>query len=394
MSVTAPLLEVADLGKRYPVLSHRGERLAALWDLLRGRAPRRHVDVLQAVSFAVRPGESLAVIGENGAGKSTLLKLVTGVLTPSSGHVQRRGSIGALLELGAGFHPELSGRDNVRLSAALYGLDARALAEKLPEIEAFADIGNYLDEPVKHYSSGMVVRLGFAIIAAVRPDLLITDEVLAVGDERFQKKCIRWLDEYLAGGGTLLLVSHSVYHVQKLCRRALWLHDGRVQALGDVFDVSQRYLAWQEARSDTAVLARDPGAEYRVVGWTVNGEAGEGGVRIAMGAPLSVEAVLAAPDERSPVCLCGLVRADGTPVYGVSSEMDGVVGEAQGGRQFRFRLQFPSLDLLPGEYRLRVHALDPEALRLFDSHERPLLVSGSAREYGLVRLPHRWGTQA
>ena len=196
-----PLVRVAGLGKRYPVLGHRGDRVSALWDVVRGRPPRRVVSVLEGVSFEVQPGESLAVIGENGAGKSTLLKLLTGVLTPSAGSVSTRGSIGALLELGAGFHPELSGRDNVRLSAALHGLDAATLAAKLPEIEAFADIGAYLDEPVKHYSSGMVVRLGFAVVAAVRPQLLITDEVLAVGDENFQRKCIRWLDEYLATGG-------------------------------------------------------------------------------------------------------------------------------------------------------------------------------------------------
>src|SRR5690606_37495372 len=119
-----------------------------------------------------------------------------------------------------------------------YGLEPRMLAAKLPEIEAFADIGANIDEPVKHYSSGMVVRLGFAVIAAVRPELLVTDEVLAVGDENFQRKCIRWIDGYLAGGGTLLLVSHSMYHVQKLCRRALWLDAGRVAMAGDVFDVS------------------------------------------------------------------------------------------------------------------------------------------------------------
>ena len=146
--MSTPLVEVRVLGKRYPVLGHRGDRASALWDVLRGRPARRHVAVLEDVSFAVSPGESLAILGENGAGKSTLLKLVTGVLTPSVGSVATRGRIGALLELGAGFHPELSGRDNVRLAAALHGLDAKALAAKLPEIEAFADIGRYLDEPV------------------------------------------------------------------------------------------------------------------------------------------------------------------------------------------------------------------------------------------------------
>ncbi|TNJ35548.1 ABC transporter ATP-binding protein [Arenimonas terrae] len=387
-----PLVRVAGLGKRYPVLGHRGDRISALWDVVRGRPPRRVVSVLEDVNFEVRPGESLAVIGENGAGKSTLLKLLTGVLTPSRGSVSTRGSIGALLELGAGFHPELSGRDNVRLSAALHGLDASTLAARLPEIEAFADIGGYIDEPVKHYSSGMVVRLGFAVIAAVRPQLLITDEVLAVGDENFQRKCIRWLDDYLATGGTLLLVSHSMYHVQKLCRRAIWLHEGRVAALGDVFEVSQRYLAAQEARQAVEAAAPVPAGrpEFSVESVAINGSDGQGPATVLAGDRLVQDVVLHSRDGRAPVMLNGWVRADGTPVYGVSSEMDGIAAEALGDGRFRFRLCFEPLTLLPGSYRLRTHALDPEGLRLFDTLDREVEVAGQAREYGLVRLPHRW----
>jgi len=387
-----PLVVATGLGKRYPVLGHRGDRISALWDVLRQRPARRVVSVLEGVGFEVHAGESLAIIGENGAGKSTLLKLVTGVLTPSEGSVSTRGSIGALLELGAGFHPELSGRDNVRLSAALHGLDAEALAAKMPEIEAFADIGAYLDEPVKHYSSGMVVRLGFAVIAAVRPALLITDEVLAVGDENFQRKCIRWLDDYLAGGGTLLLVSHSMYHVQKLCRKALWLDQGRVAAQGDVFDVSQRYLAAQEARladqPDPPAAVGRP--EYTVESVSINGVAGHGAVVVACGGRLVQEVVLHSRDGRTPVMLNGWVRADGTPVYGVSSEMDGARAQPLGEGRFRYRLCFDALSLLPGSYRLRASAMDTEGLRLFDTIDREVTVTGEAREYGLVRLPHRW----
>jgi lipopolysaccharide transport system ATP-binding protein len=388
----APLVVATGLAKRYPVLGHRGDRVSALWDVIRQRPPRRVVSVLEGVDFEVHAGESLAIIGENGAGKSTLLKLVTGVLTPSEGSVTTRGSVGALLELGAGFHPELSGRDNVRLSAALHGLDAAALAEKLPEIEAFADIGAYLDEPVKHYSSGMVVRLGFAVIAAVRPALLITDEVLAVGDENFQRKCIRWLDDYLAEGGTLLMVSHSMYHVQKLCRRALWLDQGRVAARGDVFEVSQRYLAAQEARQ----LARDEEPapvgrpEFAVESVSINGVPGHGPVAVACGDRLVQDVVLQGRDGRTPVMLNGWVRADGTPVYGVSSEMDRARAQPLGDGRFRFRLCFDPLALLPGSYRLRASAMDTEGLRLFDTIDREVTVTGEAREYGLVRLPHRW----
>jgi lipopolysaccharide transport system ATP-binding protein len=211
------LVETHALGKSYPLVFHSRDRLRALGRLLLGRRDVNAVPVLRDISLRVRRGESLGLIGENGAGKSTLLKLLTGVLTPTTGTVHVNGRIGALLELGAGFHPDYSGRDNIALSASLYGLSANETRAKLDEIVAFADIGRYIEEPIKHYSSGMVVRLGFAIIAALKPDLLITDEVLAVGDEAFQKKCVRWIEEYLSNGGTLILVSHSMYHRRAGC---------------------------------------------------------------------------------------------------------------------------------------------------------------------------------
>ncbi len=392
--MSAPLVVADGLCKRYPVLGHAGDRTHALWDLMRGRPPRRQVSVLEGIGFEVRPGESLGIIGENGAGKSTLLKLVTGVLTPSAGSVKTTGGVGALLELGAGFHPEYSGRENVRMAAALYGLDDATLARKLPEIEAFADIGAYLDEPVKHYSTGMVVRLGFAVIAAVRPALLITDEVLSVGDESFQKKCTRWIDDYLADGGTLLLVSHSMYHVQKLCRQAIWLHEGRIEAQGDVFDVTQRYLAWHEAkqRGEDANAPVPPPQSGGYVIESINGDAAVIGapLRLQQGDGLHHEVIVRAPPGPAPVLMCGWVRADGTAVYGTSSEMAGVFAEPLGKGRFRFRLVFDALPLLPGSYLLRTHVLDAEGLRMFCTSEREVMLTGATRELGIARLPHRW----
>ncbi len=388
----APLVQVEGLGKRYPIVGQRGDRVHALWDILRGLAPRRTVSVLGDVSFSVRRGESLGIIGENGAGKSTLLKLITGVLTPSSGSVHTQGRIGALLELGAGFHPEYSGLDNVRMTAALHGLAGAALTEKLPEILAFADIGDYIHEPVKHYSSGMIVRLGFAVTAALRPDLLITDEILAVGDESFQRKCIRWIDDYLSEGGTLLLVSHGIYHVQKLCSHALWLSGGKVQAFGDVFDVTQAYMAWHERKSTRAEEAQDSieSNEYAIVESSINGEFGLTPIVLQPHSPLLVEAVLQSVDTRAPVFSVGIVRVDGSPVYGLASDMETIVPEALGGNRFRFRLLFDALPLLPGEYHVRLHPLDPEGVRLFGTLTRTLVVRGASRELGMVQLPHRW----
>jgi lipopolysaccharide transport system ATP-binding protein len=393
--VNAPaLLAVQGLGKAYPRSGDPRARAAALGRAILGR-PVERLPVLSDVSFEVRRGESLGIIGENGAGKSTLLKLLSGVLHPTTGTVQRHGTLGALLELGAGFDPERTGRENIALSGGLIGLGGEGLRRNFDEIVAFADIGRYLDEPVKHYSSGMVVRLGFAVVAALKPDLLVTDEVLAVGDESFQKKCVRWIEGYLDGGGTLLLVAHSMYHVQKLCRHALWLQAGKVQAYGDVFEVTQDYLAWHERKSardlGSDIQADYSGSEYRVTGVRLNGGE-DASLLLAAGDALELDVTLYGPDGATPRFGFGLLRADGTPVYGSTSEIDGAEGERVDATHVRYRLLLESLPLLPGAYTLKLHATDPEGLRLFDTVERGLTIRGASREFGLVRLAHRWLT--
>ncbi|OBS31918.1 hypothetical protein A9O67_11405 [Tepidimonas fonticaldi] len=343
-------------------------------------------------------GQSLGVIGANGAGKSTLLKLVAGVARASRGHVERRGRVAALLELGAGFHPEYTGRDNALLACALQGLSAAQARDALPHILAFADIGAHIDLPLKTYSSGMVVRLGFAVMTALRPDLLITDEVLAVGDEAFQKKCMAWMERFLADGGTLLLVSHGMYHVQKLCHHALWLHRGRVQAHGDALAVTRDYLAWHERQAaapplqdESAVLrAAGDAAPYRVVRWWVDGAVPHGPLTVGTGDALTVSGVVVAPDGAHPHVAVGWARADGSPVYGVVSDMDGVRLQRLDAHHHGFALRFDGLPLLPGDYELRLHAMDAQALRLFDQVQVTVRVRGDSRELGWVRLPHRW----
>ncbi len=386
------LVHADGLGKAYPKVHRSGDRLRALGRLLFSRSDPDRTSVLRDVNLEIRRGESLGLIGANGAGKSTLLKLITGVLTPSTGSVQVNGEIGALLELGAGFHPEYSGRDNIAMSAALHGLTGAQLRERLPEIIAFADIGEYIDEPVKHYSSGLGVRLGFAVIAALKPDLLVTDEVLAVGDESFQKKCVQWMKDYLAGGGTLILVSHSMYHVQKLCRHACWLRDGEVAMAGDVFDVTQAYLAWHERKSAPAASREiaQGSLEFSVIEAHLNGHGGDTPLLLDGGDTLRVRAHIHSREGRVPCVAVGVVRADGTPVYGVSTEMDAHVPERVAENEYAIEIAFADLALLPGSYSVRVHPLDPEGVRVFDTLERGLTIRGASREFGLVRLPHRW----
>ena len=329
------------------------------------------------------------MIGENGAGKSTLLKIVAGVIPPTRGSVTVNGRVGALLELGSGFHPDYTGLANIDLAAALLGLGPEEIAAKRDEIIAFADIGEHIHDPIKHYSSGMVVRLGFAVATALRPHILITDEVLAVGDESFQKKCVAWMEDYLRDGGTLLLCSHSMYHVQKLCRDALWLRGGRVERYGAAMDVTQAYLAFHEEKS---AKAKEPIAS------AVAASAGVYALQslelasdtLGQGDALSVRGEVYSPDGRAPVVLVGIVRADGTPVYGVATDMEGVSPTRVAEDKFRFSLFLPDLPLLPGKYFVRAHAMDPEGVRLFDHVERPLVITGQSREMGFVRLAHRW----
>lgn len=392
--MTQPLVQVAGVSKFYPRVHRPWERLRAFAALLRGKELLQGAQVLQDVSFEIMPGESYGIIGENGAGKSTLLKVLTGVISPSRGSVIVRPRVAALLELGAGFQPDFSGLDNVRMKAALLGMTPGQLDQRMDQILAFADIGEYVHEPVKHYSSGMVVRLGFAVVAASDPELLITDEVLAVGDESFQKKCIQWMESFLKKGNSLLLVSHSMFLVQKLCQRALWLHEGKAHMQGDVFDVTQSYLAWHEARGERARQQReDVSGEsgiYRIEKFELPGADPQGELELRQGESLDVSVNLISPDGRPPVALFGIVRADGTAIYGVASDFDGIEAEQLDSGRYRYRLRFNDLPLLPGSYSIRAHAMDPEGLRVCDTSEKRFRVKGQSRELGFVRLQHDW----
>ncbi len=384
------LLNVSHVSKTFPRIGRHGAGFAALARLLMAKPSTDGFHSLTDIDFIVRRGESFALVGENGAGKSTLLKIIAGVLQPSAGSAKRIGTVGALLELGAGFHPEYTGRENLKLSAALQGLTGAAFAAQLDSIIAFADIGEHIDAPIKTYSSGMVVRLGFALVTALKPDLLITDEVLAVGDESFQNKCISWMERYLADGGTLLLVSHSLYHVKKLTHRAVWLDHGAMRMVGSSADVSIAYQAFHEAKragAKQAALANDDRdastlGQYAVTDLQLTDITMTG---------MTVRGRIKSRDGRRPQVALGIVRMDGTPVYGTTSEIDGFALRGAGSGAFEFALTFTEWALLPAAYKLRAHAMDPEGMRVYDTVERDFTVLGDSREQGLVRLPHRWG---
>jgi lipopolysaccharide transport system ATP-binding protein len=239
---------VSGLSKRYKIYPDSWSRVM---EWASGGRMRKHAEkwALRGVSFEVPRGSSLGVVGANGAGKSTLLKILAGTTLPTSGTYSIEGRLGSLLELGAGFHPEFSGKDNIFMNAAIMGISKAEVRERFEELAEFAEVGEYLLRPVRTYSSGMSMRLAFAVAMMSRPDVLILDEVLAVGDQHFQKKCMDKVREIRMSGTTVLFVSHSVYHVRQICDNAIWIHDGAVVTSGNPINVTDEYVNFQYALS-------------------------------------------------------------------------------------------------------------------------------------------------
>jgi ABC-type polysaccharide/polyol phosphate transport system ATPase subunit len=311
--------------------------------LRRKLPPKRELWALRDVDFEIEPGETFGIVGQNGSGKSTLLKLIAGVFTPSSGTVEAGGRIGSLIEIGAGFHPEFTGTENVYLSAAIHGLSRSYVDQHIDEIIEFAELEDFADVAVKTYSTGMYMRLGFSVAMNVQPDILLLDEVLAVGDEAFQHKCLGKIWDYKRGGGTMVFVSHSPAAVEQLCDRAILLEQGRLVELGTAEEVVRAYHRRLAARrpgvSTERVIGRSTGScqihEVRAVG-------GDQGIRdrFMEGEPFAVEAWL-----RSETGVSGAQLT---------------IGFRDGGGHPLASQRTPALDLQPGELQpVRLHLHEP-----------------------------------
>jgi lipopolysaccharide transport system ATP-binding protein len=252
--VSSPIVEFRGVSKSYPIYSTPSARLKEL-ALFNRKSFHSDFWALRDVDFEIYPGETFCVVGENGSGKSTLLQMVAGILHPTSGDVRVRGRVAALLELGTGFNPEFTGRDNVYVSAAILGLTHKEIDGKFRQIEEFAEIGAFIDQPVKTYSSGMAIRLAFAVAIHVDPEILLVDEALAVGDMYFRQRCLRKVHELRSNGVTILFVSHAMSEVKSIGDRAMWLESGRVKELGSTDMVAARYSAAM-VQKDNAYITR------------------------------------------------------------------------------------------------------------------------------------------
>jgi len=382
------------LSKTYKLRRERGRTLKETF--LRQYAPAEHVQALHDVSFTVEPGGSFGVVGANGSGKSTLLKLLAGTAKPTSGALEVNGRVTALLEIGAGFHPDFSGRENAYLNGSLLGLKRNAVDRAMPAIEEFADLGRFFDAAVKTYSSGMYMRLGFSVAVHLDPDVLLVDEVLAVGDEYFQHKCFAKIAEFRANKKTIVLVSHDLGTVARLCDRAIWLDEGRVAAAGAPHDVINAYhvkVGEKEQRERAArgeIGARWGSKEIEVTRARILGPDGAERAVLESGKPAVIEiAFRNARGVTDAVFGVYVYRDDGTGVYGTNTLMDGVHVPVMKDGLARFEID--ELALLPGAFDVDIGIIDPQD-RYYDYLQKGLQfrVIGHSREVGVARLPHRW----
>ena len=427
-----PVLRVQSVSKEYKLYPTPRSRLKAL---ITGKATHRSHWALRDVSFELQRGECIGVIGDNGAGKSSLLKLLAGTLQPSQGRIERVGRVTAILELGAGFHPDFSGRDNLYFGGSLIGISREEMERLEPEIIEFCELGEALDRPVKTYSSGMTVRLAFALVTAVQPDVLIIDEALAVGDQHFQKKCVERITAFRNSGCTILFCSHSPYHIRHLCDRALWLKAGQVAQFGGTEEVLAAYDVYTRQReagdlaeaaqpiapaspmdsesagsceaSVSAVVEPAPSP----AGPAASAAAADGGGACILSVDVSN---LAEPQNGQPAVLRGqdlvvtikargrgaerphigfmIEQSKGVGITSLATHEDGAHPVQQSDGTWCSVLTFPELPLHSGDYVISAFLFDETGLAVYDEwfqfmHFRFIFPKPLP---GLVRLPHHW----
>jgi ABC-type polysaccharide/polyol phosphate transport system ATPase subunit len=372
--------------------------------LLTGRksSGKASFTALKGVSFEVESGDFFGVIGTNGSGKSTLLKIMAGISKPTRGEISVTGRVSALLELGAGFHSDFTGRENVFMYGTVLGLDKKVVAERFDAIVDFAELWEFIDQPVRTYSSGMYMRLAFAIAVNVDPDLLIIDEILAVGDAGFQKKCFERIDAFRAAGKTIVFVSHDHGTIEKFCNKVLWLDRGVPKAYGDAHTVISRYLEQlaeaedrrHGAASEKALTdaVRHGSGECRITEATLVDDADAEKHTWRTGSDVTIrigyEATEAIVD---PVVGFGVFRSDGVHVYGSNTDLDKVTIDALPAGAGEIRL--PELGLLPGTYALDIAIHERgNGYRAYDYLQRCVEFSmiDNVSDVGAVRLPHTW----
>jgi ABC-type polysaccharide/polyol phosphate transport system ATPase subunit len=390
-------IQVEGVGKRFRLRSAGGNTLKSLvMDRFRhGADTTRELWAVKDVSFTVEKGTTLGLIGANGAGKSTLLALLAGTMMPTEGKLQTRGTISSLLELGAGFHPDLTGRENVFLAGAIMGLTREQMNRRFDAIVEFADIGRFIDQPVKHYSSGMYVRLGFAVAVEVDPDVLLVDEVLAVGDASFQRKCLRRMAEFREQKKTMLIISHDLNTIQTVSDQILFLDHGRVLGHGAPGKVIGQYETfWREQMSSER--RREWGTrEVVLTGAQFLDESGCETTKFIWGQALTVRLHYEAAHPVGPsVFGFGISDENGHLVHGNNTQIENVSIPALSGKGM-IVLKLPSLNLAKGTYlfSFSVHSADHRVNYHRLDHAFAIGVEASKQFEGICYMPSQWSQE-
>ncbi len=377
------------------------QQVRTLKEVVLARKRSRPTDIwaLEDVSLAAEPGEAVGLIGRNGSGKTTLLSLIAGIITPTCGRVEAGGRVASLLELGAGFHPDFTGRENVYLNGSLYGLKRKTIDERFDEIVAFAELERFISLPVRTYSSGMYMRLGFAVAAHIDADVLLLDEVFAVGDEEFQRKCFGKIFEFKQRGGTIVFVSHDAASVERLCERAVLLRNGRVELDGSTQEAIARYhrlLADERDPAERAAGLREYGSgEARIVEARLLGPDGGDRLQLSAGEPLTVQLRIDAREALPPPRIALELRDEAGLLLASSAQDTAELGweERSGERLLRFEVERPPL--ADGRFRLRFELGDASGRRIYhwlDDEVRFVVYAGETVR-GPVLLSGRWSLE-
>jgi len=408
-SVNSPAIRVQDVTKRFLLQEDRATSIKELFTSRRRRNSERGFKAVKGVSLDIPAGSTFGLIGHNGSGKSTLLRLMAGIHQPSSGSVTTSGRISALLELGSGFHPELTGRENIYLNGAMLGIPKKEMAANIDAIVDFSGLHEFIDQPVKVYSSGMFVRLGFAVSVHVNPEILLVDEVMAVGDEAFQRQCLEHMYKLRREGVTIVFVSHSLGLVETMCETVAWLDHGELMKVGRASEVCQAYLAKVNAseadRRSAEVVERDAARELEL------DHQGSGEIRVVHVDALHSEDWTRLPQATTgeglifrvwldavepitePVISFDIFHENGIHVGGATTRGHIELGTVARGQSY-IDFQVPSLAINPGTYLIATEILDREGLHTFDKLGRiiPFSVVGPGTNYrGLARLSGKFG---
>jgi ABC-type polysaccharide/polyol phosphate transport system ATPase subunit len=391
-------IRVEHASRHFKVYPREARRLKDLV-VARGRARGQDVIALEDVSFQVEPGSAVGLVGRNGSGKTTLLRLISGIIKPTSGRADAGGRVGSLLELGAGFHPDMTGRENVFLNGSIHGLKRAYIREQLDEIVAFAGLEDRIDHPVRTYSSGMYMRLGFAIAAHIDADILLLDEVFAVGDEQFQRKCFGKIFEFKQRGGTIVFVSHDAAAVERLCDRAILLRDGNVEFDGPTHDAIVRYRRLLAADRDPdergAGLKEWGTGEARIEDVVLLGPDGEERTQFLGGEPMVLRLRVVAERAVSPPRLSFEVRDESGLLLAGGGQPTDELGWDESTTTLTIRFEVEQLPLADGRFHVRLGLTDASGDRLYHWLDDALVfvVYPAGDERGAVRLEGRWSAE-